>query len=87
MLQFTCSDSGRCLPLSFVCDGEVDCIDGSDEHSALGCPVIECGSQEVKCNNNRCIDEAFVCDGVHDCLDGSDEPSSCSKSYPLSVMI
>ncbi len=34
--HFTC-DNGRCVPLSFRCDGDNDCRDGSDERDSLCC--------------------------------------------------
>lgn len=34
--QFKCLTGGECIPLAFVCDGEPDCTDGSDEQRACG---------------------------------------------------
>ena len=78
---FTCHDTGACVSRGFVCDGERDCYDASDE--------MFCGSQTIDaraplacaakrnwfhCDSHfRCVHEDKVCDDVSDCLDGSDE--------------
>lgn len=32
---FKCTDTGRCMPTSMVCDGHHDCTDSSDENVHL----------------------------------------------------
>jgi len=34
--EFRCHSSGHCIPAARHCDGQKDCVDGSDEH---GCTV------------------------------------------------
>ena len=34
-LDFTCAQNGQCVPIDARCDGEVTCVDGSDE---VDCP-------------------------------------------------
>ena len=81
--QFTCHNSGHCIPQSWKCDGDNDCFDNSDEKD---CPPITCSGSQFKCSNlKQCIHESYKCDGINDCDDGSDElgcpsvaPNQCS---------
>ena len=54
--------SGETIPVTWLCDGEADCADMSDE---VDC-IFMCGDGEQ-------IPKSFVCDGEPDCADASDE--------------
>ncbi|CAB3367800.1 Hypothetical predicted protein [Cloeon dipterum] len=79
--DFTCNNQ-RCIPKAWVCDGEDDCLDNSDEEQ--NCTKPTCPSDEFQCTSGRCIPMSFKCDSENDCGDFSDETGcknvTCSSS-------
>lgn len=73
--EFSC-DSGCCISVLFLCDGEDNCGDGSDETLCQNCTsgIFPCGESTL------CLERHQLCDGAADCEDGRDEdPRVCGS--------
>ncbi|XP_050002772.1 low-density lipoprotein receptor-related protein 1-like isoform X2 [Alexandromys fortis] len=66
--QVACGE--KCIPVAWLCNGEQECPDGTDEQCEETCLGHR---QAWQCDDGKCIPTSWLCDGARDCLDGSDE--------------
>ncbi|XP_047035510.1 prolow-density lipoprotein receptor-related protein 1-like, partial [Helicoverpa zea] len=78
-------DTNRCIPNSWVCDGQKDCNDGADE-AAAACSRAACRPQQFQCAaSRRCIPLWWRCDGAPDCGRGDTSDELACAARPCSA--
>jgi len=93
--EYECSTfwGDTCMPQEWVCDGIIDCEDGSDEDEATCEDTVpepwdywaDCTDEDHACSSvfgEECIPPKWVCDHIIDCEDVSDEDeSTCGEGW------
>ena len=69
--SFKC-DNGQCVSKDLKCDGDIACVDKSDEKNC------KCLTSDYICPSGECLDVEKLCDLRKDCKEGTDE-ARCGK--------
>lgn len=79
--KYACGD-GACIPVNWVCDGEVDCKNDMDEQNCDH--PTTCSGGSYQCSSGACVPHRWRCDGELDCNDGSDE-ENCTSTVSVTA--
>uniref|UniRef100_A0A034WLP0 Low-density lipoprotein receptor-related protein 2 n=1 Tax=Bactrocera dorsalis TaxID=27457 RepID=A0A034WLP0_BACDO len=74
-------DNGDCLESEYLCDGIINCADGSDETINNCYTNTTCPTFAFRCAYGACITGKTRCNQKQDCADNSDElPTICQMT-------
>ncbi len=88
--QMCTEDSRKCVPISWLCNGKVDCPKGSDEQNCIckGDHMMEC---TLKNNRKECLPKSWICKGHVSCQENNehncntpqerDGPKMCDSNH------
>ncbi|XP_011502562.1 PREDICTED: prolow-density lipoprotein receptor-related protein 1-like [Ceratosolen solmsi marchali] len=80
--EFSCENTGQCIPMNKVCDGTHQCQDATDEKSDI-CKNRSCSKDYFRCAYGGCVPSSSQCNLRADCYDWSDEDDdTCGNSLP-----
>ncbi|CAF4339923.1 unnamed protein product [Rotaria sp. Silwood2] len=74
-----------CFDWREICDGKIDCLNGTDEQWCDQLEITQCNDNEYRCHyGGQCIPLTFARDSriSIDCLDGSDEQDYAMDGAP-----
>ncbi|XP_052581109.1 low-density lipoprotein receptor-related protein 2 isoform X1 [Peromyscus californicus insignis] len=81
--QFLCGNNEKCIPIWWKCDGQKDCLDGSDEPDL--CPHRFCRLGQFQCRDGNCTSPQTLCNARQDCADGSDEDHTLCEHHRCEI--
>lgn len=68
--------------MEYVCNGQYDCEDKTDESPSLNCSYPPCNTMtQFRCDNGFCISRDQLCNDVDDCPGSEDEDSAICSEY------
>ncbi|ESN93588.1 hypothetical protein HELRODRAFT_180677 [Helobdella robusta] len=91
LVEVRCEGSTKCVHLSKLCDGKIDCPNAYDESREVcrAKPIGECLEGQLLCKpSQECVAAHKICDGIIDCRDRMDENEELcrkknSKCHPF----
>ncbi|OXA64455.1 low-density lipoprotein receptor [Folsomia candida] len=75
---------GGCINAQHLCNGVIDCYDGSDETYDI-CRKNRCSKNKFRCDYGACIKGSLSCNGKPNCPDGSDETRTLCEDHVCQI--
>ncbi len=72
ILQRCLEDTTKCIPLSWLCNGKVDCPQGSDEQNCI-CKQDNMMQCTMTDNRKECLPSSWICEGFVTCQENQQQ--------------